>query len=188
VKRTHRLIIVHLTPGRQVALLLFLAHCFLLPAYSDICSMQPTAATLQTIITEAKTELSKLEEQDASFKPTPSKWSKKELIGHLIDSAQNNIRRFITAQYEDKPTIIYNQDKWVELNGWQYFPLTYLVDLWYLLNQQICNILDNVDEESSKREARSEALHSIQWLAEDYLKHLKHHLHQVLELEPVAYP
>ena len=110
------------------------------------------------------------------------------MMGHLIDSAQNNLRRFITAQYEDKPRIVYNQDKWVEINNWQQSQLSYLVDLWYLLNQQICNILENINQETSQREAESEAVHSIQWLAEDYIKHLRHHLHQVLELEPVAYP
>ena len=150
--------------------------------------MQATAATLQTIITEAKNQLSNLEEEDASFKPQPSKWSKKELIGHLIDSAQNNIRRFITAQYEEVPKVVYNQDKWVELNRWQNFPLPNLIDLWYLLNLQICTLLENLTEENAQRQAQSEALHTIQWLADDYVKHLRHHLHQVLELEPVAYP
>ena len=150
--------------------------------------MQTTAATLQTIIIEARPLLMKIEEQEAAFKPSPTKWSKKELMGHLIDSAQNNIRRFITAQYEDRPKIVYNQDKWVEINNWQQCQLSYLVDLWFLLNQQICTILENINDEIAQREAMSEALHSIQWLAEDYIKHLKHHLHQVLELEPVAYP
>ena len=150
--------------------------------------MQSTAATLQTIIIEARALLMKIDDREASYKPAPSKWSKKELMGHLIDSAQNNIRRFITAQYEDKPRIVYNQDKWVEINNWQQNQLSYLVDLWYLLNQQICSILENINQETSQREAESEAVHSIQWLAEDYIKHLKHHLHQVLELEPVAYP
>ena len=150
--------------------------------------MHATAATLQTIIIEAKPLLMKIDDQDASFKPGPLKWSKKELMGHLIDSAQNNIRRFITAQYEDKPRIVYNQDKWVEINNWQQCQLSFLIELWFLLNQQICSILENISDETSQREAMSEDLHSIQWLAVDYIKHLKHHLHQVLELEPVAYP
>lgn len=150
--------------------------------------MHTTAATLQTIIIEARHQLIKLDDQEVTFKPSAGKWSKKELMGHLIDSAQNNIRRFIIAQYEDKPKIVYNQDKWVEINVWQQCQFTYLVDLWYLLNQQICNILENINEETSQREAISEDVHTIQWLAEDYIKHLKHHLHQVLELEPVGYP
>ena len=150
--------------------------------------MQSIAATLETLIDQSLPQLKKINEADASIKPSPTKWSKKELMGHLIDSAQNNIRRFVTAQYELTPTIVYNQDKWVEINHWQEYPLSTLLDLWYLLNKQVCNILENTSPEIAKREAKSEALHSIEWLASDYIKHLKHHLHQVLELEPVAYP
>jgi hypothetical protein len=43
-------------------------------------------------------------------------------------------------------------------------------------------------DEMALRKCQSEALHTIKWLAQDYLKHLRHHMHQVLDLEPVAYP
>ena len=150
--------------------------------------MRTIANKLETIIGQHLAALHDIAESKMIYKPSPSKWSKKEIMGHMIDSAQNNIRRFIVGQYEDEPKIIYNQDKWVELANYQQYNSTDLINLWWVLNKHICNILNNMPGEMGKRNCQTEALHSIEWLAEDYLKHLRHHLHQVLELEPVAYP
>jgi len=79
--------------------------------------MHNTILQLETILSTYEPLLLKLDEQIASHKPSPSKWSKKELIGHLIDSAHNNLRRFIVAQYEEKPLIKYAQDYWVLAAG-----------------------------------------------------------------------
>lgn len=150
--------------------------------------MHSIASTLETVIDHYFPKLKQVSETDAAFKPSPRKWSKKELIGHLIDSAQNNIRRFIIAQYEEQPKIVYNQDKWVEINHWQEYKVDELANLWFSLNKQICFILKNTPPEMAGRQSISEAVHTIEWLATDYIKHLKHHLHQVLDLEEVAYP
>jgi hypothetical protein len=156
--------------------------------FTDICTMQTISSELQTLIDHYLPQLKDLSEPDAAQKPSPSKWSKKELIGHLVDSAQNNIRRFITAQYEEVPKISYNQDKWVAINHWQEYTLVDLINLWYALNKQIGVILKTTSSDMAQRQSQTDALHSIEWLATDYIKHMKHHLHQVLSLEEVAYP
>jgi len=150
--------------------------------------MQPIASELFSTITEYSSRLKTLREDESSQKPLPGKWSKKELIGHLIDSAQNNIRRFIVAQYESNPVIIYQQDEWVRINNYQLYPLEDLIQLWYLLNKQICVILNNTSKDNLQRSCQTESLHIIEWLAKDYIKHMKHHLHQALGLDPIAYP
>ncbi|MBM3416534.1 MAG: hypothetical protein FJY20_08810 [Bacteroidetes bacterium] len=63
-----------------------------------------------------------------------------------------------------------------------------MISLWYLLNKQICQILHNMPEEMYLRSCMTEEMHTLEWLATDYVKHLQHHLHAVLKLEPVAYP
>ncbi|MGI8581170.1 MAG: DinB family protein [Chitinophagaceae bacterium] len=146
------------------------------------------AKEAETIMIEYLSQLNSITEDEWIYKPSPTKWSKKELIGHMIDSAENNIRRFIVAQYEESPTIIYNQDKWVSINNYQQWDTQNLIQLWYLLNKQIADILKNTSDDIAQRTVQSEVLHSIEWLAQDYIKHLKHHLHQVLNLETVAYP
>jgi hypothetical protein len=150
--------------------------------------MKSTVLELQTLIQEWLPALQSVPEDELSFKPSPSKWSKKEIIGHLVDSAQNNIRRLIVAQYEDQPKITYNQDWWVAASGYQKYNLQELIQLWWGLNIQLSNIMQNLPDEMGQRQCQTEALHSLEWLASDYIKHLKHHMHQVLNLEPVAYP
>jgi DinB superfamily len=150
--------------------------------------MQNIIQELETIIQDYTPQLQQPSEESFSFKPSPSKWSGKEYLGHLIDSAQNNARRFVVAQYEDKPFIIYDQEKWVAAADYQNYPIKDLVDLWVLFNKHIVIILKNIPGEDINREVQTQELHSIKWLAEDYNKHLLHHLHQVLHLEPVAYP
>jgi DinB superfamily len=150
--------------------------------------MQTIITQLEKIISDYTPQLTHLGEEDFAHKSSPVKWSGKECLGHLIDSAQNNIRRFVVAQHQDKPFIVYEQEKWVEAADYQNYPLKDLIDLWVLLNKHIIIILKKMPEEDLNREVQTQDLHSIKWLAADYNRHLLHHLHQVLHLEPVAYP
>jgi hypothetical protein len=150
--------------------------------------MQSIALQLETIIDQYLPALKDVPESEMLYKPSPLKWSKKEILGHLVDSAQNNIRRFVVAQYEENPAITYNQDQWVTITNYQQYNFSDLIDLWYLLNKHISVVLRNISKETAHRKCQTRNLHTIEWLAQDYIKHLRHHLHQVLELEPVAYP
>lgn len=150
--------------------------------------METIAKELDLLIENHRAALENIPTHLMEIKPSPFKWSKKEVMGHLIDSAENNIRRFITAQYEDSPHIVYNQDKWNGINGYQHWSTGNIIQLWYLLNKQICSILKNMPAGVKYRLCRTENVHTLEWLADDYLKHLRHHLHQVLDLNPVSYP
>jgi hypothetical protein len=150
--------------------------------------MQTIAGELGSFINQHKAALGAVPEEKMAFKSSLLKWSRKEIIGHLIDSAQNNIRRFIIAQYEESPFIVYDQDKWVAIANYQHWNTQEIIDLWYLLNKQIVEIWKNTSVEMAQRTCQTQELHSIEWLANDYLKHLRHHIHQVLELEAVPYP
>ena len=150
--------------------------------------MQESIRQLQSIIAGFTGKLNALHENEWTYKPDPAKWSRKEVLGHLADSAQTNIRRFIIAQYEDSPKIVYAQDTWVSASAYQNYVTHDLIDLWVLLNKHICMVLKNIPEAAAERLCDTGELHSIKWLAADYNKHLLHHLHQLLGLEPVAYP
>jgi hypothetical protein len=145
---------------------------------------------LQRIVMDYTPRLKRIGEEKFSCKPQPSKWSKKEILGHLIDSAQNNIRRFIVSQYEELPLIIYAQDDWVRIADYQNYPTEDLILLWSLLNRHICILLLHTPESAFQRmtETNNQKTHTLEWLVQDYIKHLLHHLHQVLDLEPLVYP
>ena len=143
---------------------------------------------IEKILYEHTPTLRNIPEEVFAAKPLPGKWSKKEILGHLIDSAQSNIRRFIVAQYEEMPVIVYNQDKWVAASAYQLWKTADIIDLWYLLNKQVCAVLEAIPPGQEQRMCQTQSQHTIAWLAEDYGKHLLHHLHVVLDLEPVNYP
>ncbi len=151
-------------------------------------SMQNIIAQLEKIIADYAPRLQQLSEPELSLKPSPTKWSGKEYLGHLIDSAQNNIRRFVVVQYEDKPHIVYQQDTWVAAANYQNYPSGDLINLWILINKHLAVILKNIPADRHDKVVLTGDLHTVKWLAADYNKHLLHHLHQVLKLEPVAYP
>ena len=150
--------------------------------------MKSITTRLLDIIDTHHSAMKEMNHTIAAIQPAPGRWSKNQILGHLIDSAQNNLRRFIVAQYEEHPKIVYQQDDWVRINDYQNWNLDELGELWYLLNKQIANVLSRIDETGAERICITGEIHSLRWLAEDYIKHLEHHLHQVLELEDVPYP
>ena len=147
--------------------------------------MNSASTELNEIMSEYSLKISRISEPEFSAKPLPNKWSKKEVLGHLIDSAQNNLRRFICGQYEaTPPKIIYDQDYWVKANNYQQADGKEVIDTWKLINNRIAAILEIMPASSYTNECdtgkNSVSLHSLEWLAVDYVKHLKHHLNQIL--------
>jgi len=150
--------------------------------------MKQTALQLKSLLDDYHNSMRSISEAQLERRPAPGKWSKKEILGHLVDSAQNNIRRFIVARYEETPQIVYNQDLWVKYANHQAFSFSDLLQLWLLLNRQLCHILGSADSDDAKRLCKTEEVHSLEWLAEDYITHLRHHVHQILDRKPIAYP
>jgi hypothetical protein len=120
-----------------------------------------------------------------TYKPAAEKWSKKEIIGHLIDSAQINLQRFVRCTYSENFKLTYDQVEWVEAQHYQESDINELLMLWKALNMQIIRVLKNYPTnrlqtqcDNSKTEP---SLHTVEWLAQDYTDHLKHHLKQVYQ-------
>jgi hypothetical protein len=135
---------------------------------------------LSSIINDQQKKFSKSDDEVFARKPSPGQWSKKEILGHLIDSALNNIQRFIRVQYEEKPSISYDQDQWVALNGYQQSSLHSLMELWVLLNERIIVILRGIPEEILKRIVVIKGVeYTLEWLIGDYIRHMEHHLEQI---------
>lgn len=127
--------------------------------------------------------IAQLPEVDFSAKPFPTKWSKKEVLGHLIDSGENNLRRFICGQYETPtPKIKYNQDFWVAANHYQSTPSNDVIENWRLINLKICRVLQHMPTENYLKtcDFGDGKFLTLEWLAIDYVKHLKHHLNQII--------
>jgi len=147
--------------------------------------MKMLATELRNIIQEYAQKLNTFGEIEFSTKPLPHKWSKKEITGHLVDSAHNNLRRFIVTQYDSSLSkIVYDQNFWVDTNGYQVMKKEEVILLWKLMNERIATVLENMPEVHYSKECNTgkekTELHTLLWLAEDYVKHLKHHLNQAI--------
>ena len=89
------------------------------------------AEDLRRTVIEAAASLSAVSPEDASKRPAPGKWSAKEIIGHLVDSAANNHQRFVRAQLQDDLVFAgYEQDAWVAAQRYGDAPWVELVVLW----------------------------------------------------------
>lgn len=138
---------------------------------------------LEKHIQEVPERLKQFSAEALLQKPAPGKWSKQEILGHLIDSAINNLKRFTDTQYFPQPyTVIrYNQDELVVINRYQQLPLKHLLQLWSVLNKQVLQVISTIpaDKLSYTVIIPSGEAKTLEWLAIDYVEHMEHHLKQI---------
>lgn len=139
-----------------------------------------TASLLEQIINDCTKKFNAMSAHAWSEKKYEDKWSKQEILGHLCDSAMNNLRRFVVTQYEQNSLIIYEQDAWVAAQDYQSENYQNIIVLWKLLNEQIIRIIKKIPQEKLNNVCKSPDEHTIIWLIEDYVKHLNHHINQIL--------
>lgn len=147
--------------------------------------MNEIAKKLSVIIEEYYPLLKEIKEEIFCLKSNPEKWSKKEELGHLIDSAQNNIQRFIRVQYENNVHVLYQPDNWVAMSDYQNTDSKNVIELWYLLNQQIISILQKMPVENYETlmcfDKDASIKNTTKFIAEDYIAHLTHHLKSIVK-------
>ncbi len=146
--------------------------------------MKDIARKIRSIIASVEPELSRMNDDETGLKPAPHEWSKKEILGHLIDSAANNHQRFVRAvnkAAEQFPT--YDQDEWVRIQQYNEAPWSSLVTLWYAYNHHLSHIIECIpgDAESSPCNIGKSAPVPLGFIVKDYLYHLRHHLKDLLE-------
>ncbi len=122
------------------------------------------------------------------------KWSHKEIVGHLIDSASNNHQRFVRAQYtSDLVCPSYEQDVWVTAQKYDDESWPDLVHLWAAYNLHLAHIISVMPEDALMRVRQEHNLDQIAWktvakntpttleyFVRDYAGHMRHHLRQIL--------
>jgi hypothetical protein len=139
-------------------------------------------ALLRTLLQEVPTRLAHIREEKLNAKPAPDKWSAKEELGHLLDSAGNNHQRIVRAQLENAPAMPgYEQKAWVDLHGYSRRDWRELIAVWTALNRQLLAAAESVPDAAWSRTctiADSKPL-TLQFVFEDYLEHMLHHLRHI---------
>jgi len=135
-------------------------------------------------------------EEAIEKRPAEGKWSVKEIIGHLVDSAANNHQRFVRAQFSKELVFEgYGQDDWVGAQNYQESNWQELLILWRGYNLHLVQLMEAMPEEIRTQQRTVHNLHeiafhtvpedlptSLDYFMGDYVMHLKHHLRQVEEL------
>jgi len=122
-------------------------------------------------------------DQNILEKRKSKKWSKKEIIGHLVDSAVHNLVRFTEINYVDKPykRRTYDPDALVDINQYQTMDIEELTQLWFIINKQLVRLMKTVDEKALNYEIDfgDGSPADLRFLMSDYVEHLEHHINQI---------
>jgi hypothetical protein len=151
--------------------------------------MQPPLELLSYLLESIPPKLGRLSEAGAAFKPSAEKWSPKEELGHLLDSAVNNHQRIVRTLLEDEPSMPgYDQKRWVQLHAYQQRSWGELIELWETLNRQLfvaASAVTDADWLRTCRIAGSQPA-TLKFVLEDYLAHMGHHLAHIEEVGHMA--
>lgn len=157
------------------------------------CDMsEKLGSSLQQAMEREGAFLENVTDENASVKNTAEAWSKKEELGHLIDSAINNHVRFVRASFEPKfvgPT--YEQNAWVRAHAYNEMAWSKLIEFWQKYNELLVEVVSRIPEAKLQTECviGSSAPVTLRFLIEDYVLHMQHHLDHILERpEITTYP
>jgi hypothetical protein len=151
----------------------------------DFVDIAAAMERLKTHIEEFPINLKRLSSEALLDRPAPGKWSKQEILGHLIDSAVNNLKRFTEIQFLPQPytVISYRQNELVVTNDYQNLPLQHLLYLWQALNRQIVFVVKNIPFEKLNYpvdpQYEEKELKTLGWIICDYVAHMDHHFGQI---------
>lgn len=134
------------------------------------------------VLASGTQRLSSLSPEVAAHRPKPGAWSKKEELGHLIDSAINNYARIIRVQREEAPALPgYEQDAWVERQGYDDRHWAQLISLWSALNAHMLAAARRIPAGALARTctiADGQPI-TLGFVIEDYVDHVVHHLEHI---------
>ena len=150
--------------------------------------MKDVAQQLREILERTKPRLLALSEQHVADKPYPDKWSLKEILGHLIDSASTNHQRIVRMQqFPDIGKFAYDQEHWVTSQHYQGEQWGDVVSIWYYYNKHIAHVIEHVDRKAltNKCDIDYPEPATLEFVIRDYVRHMQHHLGQIFsEADP----
>lgn len=140
---------------------------------------------LEYLVSEVSKYVSETSNEILSEKTNSEKWSKKEILGHLIDSGINNLQRFTEIQFNEKPYRLenYNQNELVKENRYQDAESDEILNLLQAINRRIIHIIKAQTEKSLEYKIVTDngTFFNLKFLIEDYINHFEHHTKQIIK-------
>ena len=140
------------------------------------------AKQLREILENTKPRLLSLSDQHVSDKPHADKWSLKEILGHLVDSASTNHQRIVRMQEKANiGTFGYEQIHWVKSQHYQEEQWGDLVNVWYYYNRHLAHIIEHADKKALANTCDIDYPEpaTLEYVIRDYVRHMMHHLNQI---------
>ncbi len=137
----------------------------------------------QQTLADAVPKLEAISREKAAEPRAPGKWSRKEILGHLIDSAANNHQRFVRVPLQAGIALPgYQQDDWVRVQHYQDYDWQQLISFWQSYNLHLLNVIKQIPSEALNHtfNLNGETV-GLEFVIRDYLRHMKHHLAQIFE-------
>ena len=145
--------------------------------------MKEISAKLKSIISTSLPELRKMNDETTSVKKTQDQWSKKEILGHLIDSCSNNHQRIARALHNVADQFpLYNQNEWVRVQKYNEMRWNDLLEFWAAYNNHLSIIIEKIPDSAGSAPCNigQEEPATLEFVVTDYIRHLQHHLGQIL--------
>ena len=147
---------------------------------AEVAGLDPAELSerLAGVLRDAMPWLVTISEEEASVPEREGKWCAKEVIGHLIDSAVNNLGRIVRLQIEEGQSLPgYEQMAWVRLQHYAEREWAQVLALWFALNEHVAWTIGHVEKArlANRGVVAGEPL-TLGFLIEDYVAHMKHHL------------
>jgi hypothetical protein len=146
--------------------------------------MKETGARLRALVARLQPLLYAITADKAAQRPAPGKWSPKEILGHLCDSASNNQQKFVrTARAPEGhlDMVGYQQEGWVVLQDYQSRDWAELVAFWAAFNLHIAHIMAQLPAAAAGHTISIDgsAPYRLDFIVGDYVEHLLHHARQM---------
>jgi len=146
-------------------------------------ALDEAAERLARLLEIMPPRLAAITNDDAAHRSGPDRWAPKEILGHLIDSAGNNHQRFVRGQLSsnlDSPG--YEQESWVAVQSYLDEPWPDLINLWLFFNRHLLHVMRRVRQDSLETPIviRGDAPVPLSFVMIDYVRHLEHHLGQIV--------
>jgi hypothetical protein len=145
--------------------------------------MKDIAQGIRKIVDDVSGRLVLMTSKEVSAKATPESWSKKEILGHLIDSAANNHQRFVRACYNAADGFPpYSQNDWVRIQQYNESDWDTLITLWTAYNRHLAHLIERLPQDALSITfdlGKGDPV-TLEFIVKDYLRHLRHHVDDLL--------
>jgi hypothetical protein len=153
-------------------------------------ALQKMPQQLSYLVNRATTIFNAYEKDQWLGSRGDGKWTRLEILGHLIDSAANNHQRFVRALAHPSLTWPgYDQVAHVAVQRYQSASPSVCVALWSAYNLHLSHVIQDIGYEKSNTICSIDQAPAMTLsdLVLDYVAHLEHHLKQLIDPPSLEY-